>query len=474
MPSTTLLALAMLSLGDPPAPLDVASALETVMVEAIARARPSVVAITRERGDDPDRTTAIRGQSDRDAFLPRNRELVGGRANPPGERASPGDFSSGVIIGDAGEILTTYHSLRGAIRIWVRTEKRQEFEAEILAADPRSDLAVIVPREGQALDLARLRPMAVGDASGMRPGTFLIALGNSYNAGRDGKASASWGILSNTARKVHAPEAGMVGVRNQLFRYQPTLLQLDTKLNMGMSGGGVVNMKGELVGLTSAVADAVAYDIQAGYAVPIDRLGRRIVETLKQGKEVEYGFLGVALREEIPNCVSSVGPGTPADRANIVANDIIVAVGDRQLDEDDGLTMALALVTPGESVPLKLRRDGQIVETRVLVSKFPVYGQAIFTNRPKPWRGLRVDFTSVTGNEPLANMGHEGVGVLDVETGSQADAAGLKKGQYITEVDGRRIATPADFQKAVAEMGDKPVTLTTFSNDTLNRVTIKK
>ncbi len=107
-----------------------------------------------------------------------------------------------MVIGDRGEILTLFHVVRGARQLIVRAAGRQEFDAEIIAADPRSDLAVIVPVESDGDDPPRLKPIAIGDAGRLRKGAFLIALGNSFNAARDGTPSASWGILSNIARKL--------------------------------------------------------------------------------------------------------------------------------------------------------------------------------------------------------------------------------------------------------------------------------
>ncbi len=465
MSCLTSLAVTLLFLADgPPTALDIVSALETATTQAIARAQPSVVAITRIRGDDPELTTAIRGQHP-DRLPPAPRVGIDGGAAPgsPGDFAAPGDFSAGVVVGDRGEILTTYHTLRGAERIWVRANK-QEFEAEILAADPRSDLAMIAPRAGMDREAPKLPPLKIGDAVKMKPGTFLIALGNSYNAGRDGRASASMGILANTARRVHAPPVQEgVAVKGQFFRYQPTLLQLDSKLNTGMSGGAVINMRGELVGLTTAAASPVGYDVQAGYAIPMDALGQRIVETMKLGKEVEYGFLGVSLQEDVPNAIKSVSPGTPADRANLLTNDLILAVNDRPLDPEDGVTMALANVPAGETVRLKILRGGKVIEAPVLVSKYPVAGPVIASNRPDDWRGLRVDFTSALnpdGRNVMDLMAMGGIGVVEVRPGSAVDQAGLKKGTVITEVNGQPVVTPADFTRAVNAATGKDVTLT--------------
>ena len=111
----------------------------------------------------------------------------------------------------------------------------------------------------------------------------------------------------------------------QALRHHPTLLQLDAKLNLGMSGGAVVNLKGELVGITTTGGDPAGFDVQAGYAIPMDALGRRIVETLKQGKEFEYGFLGIEPQPPGDQPGRRVEPGTPADTANLLHDDLIVA-----------------------------------------------------------------------------------------------------------------------------------------------------
>ena len=460
IPSCLILVLATFALGDPPTASEIVSALESVTIDAIAKAQPSVVAIARVRGDEPDKTTAIRGIAPASVLTG-----LDGRPKRPFNYAPPGDFSSGVVIGADGEILTTYHTLLGSSQIWVRSADRQEFEAVILAADPRSDLAVIAPKYPAAFPLIKLTPMKLGQAGKMRPGTFLIALGNPYNAARDGKASAGWGILANTVRRIHTPDGDEGAIRTKFFRYQPTLLQLDAKLNLGMSGGAVVNMKGELVGLTTAAASPMAYDLNAGYAIPMDALGHKIANTLRQGKEVEYGFLGIGLDKESPNTVGTVGRNTPADRASLQIGDMIVAVGNRVLDEEDGLTMALAIVSVGEVVKLKIRRDGKLEDKSILVSKYPVAGQVIATNRPLPWRGLRVDYSSVLMDNamidvPLNAMSQGSVGIIDVEPGSSSEVAGLRKAQVISEVDGKPVANPAAFAKEVALKEGKEVMLT--------------
>ncbi len=483
------LTIALLAMADPPAPpaispQDIVSALESIVADSIEKVQPSVVAVTRIKSQNGE-TTAIRGRNPEPLPIPDAVELgfQGGGAlvNPkvirpgfpnadpqlsPEYFALPGDFASGVVIGDHGEILTVYHLLRGAARIRVRGGG-EEFDAEIIAADPRIDLAVIAPRERPG-PAPKLKPIAIGNSDKLRQGSFLIALGNPYNSARDGKASASLGILSNLSRRVEPPLTDDPNIR-QYFRFQPTLLQLDSKLNLGMSGGAVVNLKGELVGLTTSASSPSGFDAEAGYAIPMDALGRRAVERLVKGEEVEYGFIGIGLDRRIPNGVGSVQKGTPADHADLVSGDIILAVGGTQLtDDESALPLALASVPVGEPVTLKVLHNGEIKERTLVMSKYPVQGDVIATVRPKPWRGARIDFTSVLSDRPdteatLQAMSRGGVGVVEVESGSPADSAGLSRGLVITEVEGKRVATPGEFREAVAGLEGKPVTVTTVN-----------
>lgn len=461
--------------------LQVVEALETAVADAIERVQPSVVAITRIKSENG-QTLAIRGRTPEvppgvDPRAVAFGDPVGLDPNPgrpgfPGPNtefspeyfALPGDFGSGVVVGPNNEILTVYHLLKGAKRIRVRAPGVQ-FDAEIIAADPRTDLAVIVPVEGTAAEV-KLKPVRLGDSTRVRQGAFLVALGNPYNAARDGKASASLGILANTARRVEPPDLTNPNIK-QFFRFQPTLLQLDSKLNLGLSGGPVVSLRGELIGVTTAVASPSGYDAAAGYAIPMDALGRRAVEALLEGREVEYGFIGISLGR-LANVVSEVKRGTPADRANLASGDVIVAVGNRTLDENDesSLPLALAGVPVGEPVTLKVRHEGAVVERTLVMSKYPVAGEVIATRRPDAWRGIRVDFTSVltdglSTEATLEAMARGGVGVAEVQPGSPAEAAGLTRGLVITRVEDQPVTTPKQFRAAVQKFDGKPVRLST-------------
>jgi serine protease Do len=224
-------------------------------------------------------------------------------------------------------------------------------------------------------------------------------------------------------------------------------------------------MRGELVGLTTNAANAAGFDAQAGYAVPLDVLGRRVLETLRQGKEVEYGFLGIGLRDDRTNHVGSVRPGTPASDGGLVVDDLILSVGGLKVVDSDSLVAAVNAFPPGEPIKLKILRGNESFEKTVVLSKFPLTGEVIATTRPAPWRGLRVDYLSMLpdaarSRDLLDAMSRGGVGVIEVIPGSPADQAGLKPGQVILSVAGKAVKTPQEFARAVAEL-QGPVDLST-------------
>ncbi len=467
------LACATLAWDDPPSaqaqpaaaaqPIDVVSAIEKVLSDVIAQAEPSVVAIHRDKNENAQETLAVRGKDRRlraaDARVPRARMSL-----DEGDPISF-DFGSGVVVGSQGEILTAFHVVRGASRLIVRATDRQVFEAEVVAADPRSDLAVIAPVSVPGLEKPKLKPIPIGDAATLRKGSFLVVLGNPFNAARDGKASASWGILSNVSRRMGSEldESPWTTKAPQLPNY-PTLLQLDAKLNLGMSGGAVVNMKGELVGLTTTAASPAGFDAMAGYAIPMDRIGRRAVETLKQGKEIEYGLLGVRQYPRSTNRIDAVSPNSPAALGDLQRNDEIISVNGTPVVDFDTLIVAVNSYSAGDQIRLTVVREGREIEKTIVLAKFPVDGEIIATAQPAAWRGLRVDYLS-TLNAHQAGVNileavPAGVVVREVEPESPADKAGLKKWQVIRQVGQQPVVNPTQFAEVVAEVNG-PVTMMT-------------
>jgi S1-C subfamily serine protease len=218
------------------------------------------------------------------------------------------------------------------------------------------------------------------------------------------------------------------------------------------------------VGLTTTASSPAGFDAQAGYAIPMDRMGRRAVEVLKQGKEVEYGLLGIQADPQFSNRVFKVNPNSPAARGLLQINDEVLAVGGVPVSNFDSLILAVGAYSPGDLVRLKIRRSDEVIDRTIVLAKYPIEGEVIATNRSEPWRGLRVDYSTAIRAQafgfPDLESTSAGVVVTDVEEGSPAAVAGLKKGVVILRVGERPVQSPRMFAEAV-DGQEGPVTLET-------------
>ncbi len=449
------------------------AALEESLVAAIARCETSVVAIARVdapegAAEGPDRTP--RGAAERAFPLARQKS-----ADPHDPDFVPDFFGTGVIVDAKGLVVTNYHVVGARSQHWVTTADRKVYAAKIKAADPRSDLAVL---ELQDAGGSAFAPMPLGDASKLRKGQFVASLGNPYAIARDGQASASWGIISNLSRKLAPaqPDGGGNG-KDQLHHYG-TLIQTDAKLNLGTSGGALINLKGEMIGLTTAVAASAGYEQAAGFAVPVDETFKSILEALKQGKEFEYGFLGLRLENLRPEEARGAGgvrvvgvlAGAPAEGSGVAANDIITHVDGEPIADAGQLILRVGRLKVETVVRLTVERGARRREIQAELTKFPVGGRKIVTTSPPSWRGLQVDYATAADPRLLERGRHdrllrEGcVLISHVERDSPAWQANLREGMFIAvvEADGpRKVRKPEEFRQSVIGLSG-PVRLQVF------------
>ncbi len=258
-------------------------------------------------------------------------------------------------------------------------------------------------------------------------------------------------------------------------------MQTDCRLDIGSSGGALLDIQGRLVGLLTALPALHGYDRPAGFAIPMDEFMRRIVERLKEGREVEYGFLGIQLDDvasaqrrmlehPLPRdvrygvVVMRVYPGCPAYLAGIREGDIILAIDGEPVRTSEQLIVRIGSKFAGSRVRLRLRRGPRELERTVKLGKYPVRGRVIASRRPAPWRGLRVDWACVLAGdlmaqERLRRVASGAVLVTEVVPDSPAAKAGLKPQMFITHVNSKPVRDPEEFAQAVrAQSG--PVELT--------------
>ena len=443
-----------------PTAASAAVALEQTLVDAIEKSGKSVVAIARI---DPWETPRHG-----DGFQPR-------RSTPADPDFVPDHFATGVVIDRSGFILTQYHVVSPKSDHYVTTQDGKVYEARIHGADPRSDLAILRIISDATPNLT---PIRFGDASKLKRGQIVIALGNPYAIARDGQASASWGIVANISRKV-PPNAseGPGAVKDKLYHFG-TLIQTDAKLNLGTSGGALLNLKGEMIGLTTSLAATAGFEQAAGYAIPVDEVFLRAVETMKRGDEVEYGFLGV-VPESLPLDkqaegltgvrVSYVEPGTPAHRQDLQIGDVITHVNEHPIRDADSLILEVGGQPVESRVRLTVLRERRPHRVEVKLAKFPVRGTKVVASPPPLWRGLQVDYPTASMEELHKVRNTEllkdgGVLITEVHRDSPAWEAKLQPGMFIAEVGGRKVASPREFRTAILGKNG-PVALRIFGGD---------
>jgi S1-C subfamily serine protease len=435
------------------APADDMRRVEQALQAVIAKAEPAVACLFVYR---PERQSS---------------DARGRRPIDPDERQSVPDFyASGVVIDPQGKILTNYHFIREAagggdpsrVRIRFRLPRGgdgppREGVATVYAADAKSDLAVLKFDPPRGL----LPTIPLGRGEDLKKGSLVVSLGHPYAAGfRDGSPSASWGIVSNLRRRQPGSPNETDRARLPLHHFG-TLIQTDVRLQLGTSGGALLDAEGKLVGLTTAQAALTGVDAPGGYAIPLDDILRRIVEVLLRGEEVEYGFLGISTRLDATRFLQP-GEGVEIDRviANapaagmLRAGDVVLAVNGRPLREYDDLFLNLAAGLAGRSVALTVRRDGREFVTDVPLVKAQVGDidpttrrlkdefATIATNRPRDWYGLRVDYSSCK----LSDSIRRGVLVREV-TGQARNAPLTPYEDIITHVNDQEVLSPADFAR---------------------------
>jgi S1-C subfamily serine protease len=472
-----------------------AEALQATFQKIIKKAEPSIACILVSRSEDYGRYQAAPsavepgqlGSFDAEKHLAK---LTGDQPEAAAAikaldltRADhvPEAFGSGVVIDEKGLILTNAHVLRRATKIYVRLPGNRGSYADIYAADPRSDLAVLKLLKPPA----ELSALKIGDADKLRRGQWIVTLSNPYEPGfAKVSPTAAIGVVSNFRQfGPEIPNESESG-RQPLYSFG-TLLQIGSLLppakyvHFDSSGGALLNLDGELVGLTTALAVLQGNERTGGFALPLDRPMRRILEVLRDGKEVEYGFLGIQMplnaAKDDPVRISDVINGGPAAAAGLHAGDYVVTIDGRPIRNHNDLLLNIGIGLAGNDVKLEVARgsfNGPRRAVTVRLAKSPVSGPVIAANRPPAIAGLRVEHASV-----VARQSREipvGVAIREVLRDSPADRARLQAGKVIRRVDGRLVASPEAFYREMRKAG-KTIELTVldFSGQMEETITIE-
>ncbi len=407
---------------------------------------------------------------------------VPGPGNPYGEfferffgmpRDAPEEFrsnslGSGFIINQDGFVLTNNHVVKDATDIRVRLADGREFEAKVIGKDPATDVALI-KLQGAPKDLPTV---PLGDSDSLEQGDFVLALGNPFGL----RESASFGIVSAKDRSLQSGP-------------YDDFIQTDAAINPGNSGGPLFNMRGEVVGINTAiVSPQIGQGI--GFAVPVN-LAKQILPQLQSKGKVARGYMGVTVSDLTPDLAQGLGlpagskgavvqnvlPKSPAGKAGVEAGDVVTALNGKPVDGSGQLTRGVAAIAPGGKAVLGVLRDGKRKELTLTVAQRPESEEALARGEfgegegegeaapekekaPKDEKlGVKLGVLTPDMAKELKLEGQKGVLVAEVTPDGAADRAGLQRGDLILEVNRQPVAKPDQVVDIVGKLKPGQVVL---------------
>jgi serine protease Do len=361
-------------------------------------------------------------------------------------------LGSGVIVSPDGYILTNNHVIEGADEIKAYTSDKREMKAHVIGADPKTDIAVV------KVEAKNLPTLPFADSSQAQVGDIALAIGNPFGVGQ----TVTMGIISATGR-------GNLGIED----YED-FIQTDAAINPGNSGGALINTSGQLIGVNTAILSRAGGNQGVGFAVP-SNLARAVMNQLLRNGKVARGYLGVMIQPvtseiskafNLPDArgalIGEVAPDGPAAKAGLAQGDVITELNGQHVDDSRELRLKISQLAPGSSVKLKLLRNGNPHEVAITLGELP--NEKVAANGKKPesdWlEGLSVEnLTPQIARQLELPSGASGVVVTDVQNGSRADDAGLRRGDVIQQVNRQQVKNVAEFERAMKQAGDKSAVL---------------
>jgi serine protease Do len=359
-------------------------------------------------------------------------------------------LGSGVIIDEEGYILTNEHVVSNAEKIVVTLPDGREFKGEIKGKDARADLAVI------KINARGLPVASLGDSDKLKIGEWVVAIGNPFGfALQNSEPTVTVGVVSALHRSL-----GRAVSRNKDFS---DLIQTDAAINPGNSGGPLVNLKGEVIGINVAIFSTSGGYQGIGFAIPVNN-AKRIISRLIAGKKVLYGWLGVTvqdLNDDLANyfgladkngvLVAKVLDESPAQKAGMKDADVIKKFDNKTVNNVRELLTVVGRAEVGRKVKVDLVRDKKPLTLQVVVGERPEDMQALQGQEEGVaaggWRGLEVEDLTQNNQRKFGIRETQGALIVNVESGSPGDDAGLVAGDVILEINKQAVKNSADFQK---------------------------
>ncbi len=351
-------------------------------------------------------------------------------------------LGSGFIISPDGYILTNYHVVKDAVKIKVTLLSGKEYSAKVIGVDNTIDVALI------KINAKKLPYASLGNSSKIKIGQWVIAIGNPFGL----NFSVTAGIISALGRE---------GITRSPLQQ---LIQTDAAINRGNSGGPLIDLNGNVIGINTAIVSSSGGFEGIGFAVPIN-LAKNVIPQLKKNGMVKRGFLGVTVQNinnvkkafhykgENGALISDIQNNSPASKAGLKVGDIIVSINNKKINNSSDLAIQIASHSPGDIIKLRLWRKNKFMNINVTLGTKK--GDYILTKQTDKI-GLKVK--SLTGD--VRRMYKipsdvQGVVIISVKPGKFAQKAGLKEGDVLLKINNIKINTMDDYLKAIAKANKK-------------------
>ena len=404
-----------------------------------------------------------------DEMPPFFQQFFGQQFGPNSENRAPrqrdqreDSLGSGVIVSPDGYILTNNHVVDGATDVRVTFADKRQLKAKVVGTDPKTDIAVLKV-EGSGFPA-----ITIGDSSKVQVGDYALAIGDPFGVGQ----TVTMGIIS-------AMNRGNLGIED----YED-FIQTDAPINPGNSGGALVNDRGELVGINTAILSHGSGGNEGiGFAIPINMARGVMTQILDHGK-VNRAYLGIMVQDITPGIskamnlkdmkgvlVGDVSPSGPAQRSGVQRGDVILEINGKPMEDSRQLRNTISMMDPNATVNLKLLRNGSPTDVSVKLGELPTDKEQAKTEEgssDKQLDGVTVENLDAQSARQLGlPASTTGVVVTDINPSSPLASAGLRRGDVIQEVNHQPVKNVAQFEEAIHKAGNNPLLLVNRKGSTL-------